>query len=117
MAEEMRVRFRVAVDGFKRDQVELLSASEALRYIDGKCAVPVRGEALEVADAPPAETAEVTPWTMQVEPAEYLERFPDGPNAELARMHLTDAPKPADPETADPEEDAPKRASLFSRKK
>lgn len=57
MAGKMKVEFRVKVDGFQKGQVESLDESEAIRYIEGRCAVPVRGEKVEVADAPPAETA------------------------------------------------------------
>lgn len=42
-------------------------------------------------EAPPPENeAERTlpPWTMSLDPATYIERFPDGPNAELARQHI-----------------------------
>ncbi len=52
----------------------------------------------EVATAPPApeNAAERTeapkrtipPWTMKTDPAEYLERFPEGPNAALAKLHV-----------------------------
>ena len=37
----------------------------------------------ETADAPEPETA--TEWTLKTPPAEYLERYPDGPHAETAR--------------------------------
>lgn len=43
-------------------------------------------------------------WTLKTSPEEYLERFPDGPNAELARQVLDEAV--VDPEAPPPPQDA-----------
>jgi len=47
--------------------------------------------------APPPEDAaerteaaerELPPWNMKLTPTEYLQRFPDGPKAALAKLHV-----------------------------
>lgn len=52
----------------------------------------VRGPKVEAAVEPPApeNAAERTlpPWTLKTRPEDYLEQYPDGPNAELARRHV-----------------------------
>lgn len=43
----------------------------------------------------PEGKGEPEPWTMKMEPEEYLNRFPDGPNAEVARQHVSAEDAPA----------------------
>ena len=55
-----------------------------------------RGAETATQPKPPENAAERTeapkrtlpPWTMKVSPSEYLDRFPDGPNAALAKLHV-----------------------------
>lgn len=47
-----------------------------------------RAVAEPVAEKATAEPDGPEKWTLTMGPEEYLERFPDGPNADLARAHV-----------------------------
>lgn len=66
------------------DMAKILVSANYARWVDG----PPKVEA--AVERPPENAAERTlpPWTMKVAPSDYLERWPDGPKADLARAHL-----------------------------
>lgn len=51
----------------------------------GKVAGAKESRGYEDKEAKPAADSKGEEWTLQLSPAEYLERYPDGPNSELAR--------------------------------
>lgn len=56
---------------------------EAKGFLEAGVAAPAKGGAKpEVATAPEAEERN---WDLKLSPEEYLERYPDGPNSDLAR--------------------------------
>lgn len=63
------------------------------RWVEGPEGGGPRPSVEAAVEAPaPENAAERTlpPWTMKVGPEAYLDRWPDGPKADLARAHLED---------------------------
>jgi hypothetical protein len=62
----------------RKGQEVTLDQATALRYIAAGLAASVNGDTVTVGG--------MARWEMRITPADYLQRFPTGPNAALARQ-------------------------------
>lgn len=72
--------------GAKPGQTVEVEDGLAVSLIERGIAIPVKARKVERAVKEPEENAAV--WHLKTSPADYLEQYPDGPNAELARRVL-----------------------------
>lgn len=83
------MKFRITRDHgpYKKGQVHEPKPENVYLWRGRDWAVPYKGGDVETSSRAPQESAALEPWTLSTSPAEYLEKYPDGPNAELARAH------------------------------
>lgn len=80
---------RVVIDGPPEAKAQAAPENKMVSAPEDKAA-DEEGEDVERQD--PSDSRQ---WTLKMSPEDYLARFPDGPNAELARQYVSDDADPA----------------------